>query len=165
MKKFALFAVALLLSVSIVPAIAGGGPVLYGVVVGIAGPYGPVNIEGMDGTSFEAWPAGDAPMDALYIGCEVSAQLDFNGKVYLTNVTSESENQMQKISWVAEVLDYERNATELIVSTPLGPERLFDPHKTIGEQDAKNGSVLNIKAFKSPWIGHFIVISAKLVAR
>lgn len=165
MKKFVIFLSVVAIFVSLVPAIAGGGPVLYGVVVGIAGPYGPVNIEGMDDTSFEAWPAGDTFMDKLYVGCEVSAQLDFNGKVYLTNVTNESENQMQKLSWVAEVLDYERNATELIVSTPLGPERLFDPHKTIGEQDAKNGSVINIKAFKSPWMGHFIVISAKLLAR
>jgi hypothetical protein len=165
MKKFALFTVVLLLSVSIVPAIAGGGPILYGVVVGIAGPYGPVSIEGMDGTSFEAWPVDDVPLDKLYLGCEVSAQLDFNGKVYLANITNETENQLQKISWITEILDYERNSSELIISTPIGPERLFDPHKIIGEQDAKNGSQLIVKAFRSPWKGHFIVISARLIAR
>lgn len=165
MKKFALFVAALILSVSIIPAIAGGGPVLYGVVVNIAGPYGPISIEGMDGTSFDAWPAGDAPIDNLYLGCEVSAQLDFNGKVYIINATNETENQMQKVSWVAEVLDFEKNSSELIVSTPIGPERLFDPHKIIGQLDAKNGSLLSIKAFKSPWLGHFILIQAQLVAR
>lgn len=165
MKKFALFIAVMFLSVFLMPAMAGGGPVLYGVVVNIAGPYGPIDVEGIDGLTFQAWPVGDAPMDKLYLGCEVSAQLDVNGKVYVPNIAKESENPMQKLSWVAEVLDCQDDSNEVIVSTPVGPQRLFVSNGQFKEMDIKNGSLLRIVAFKTPWMGHFILIDSELLVR